>query len=98
MADQLLRRTAIGSTAFLRFLTDLRCCENSVCGSKNGNFAVQTGKLSSKVTHANATSAQPASRTSFSDTTMSCKKTAVLLKLSNVTFAEFFTLTAKMLC
>jgi len=28
MADQLLWRTAIGFTAFLRFLTEIRCCEN----------------------------------------------------------------------
>jgi len=38
MADQLLGRTAIGFTAFLRFLTDMRCCENSKCVSKNGNL------------------------------------------------------------
>jgi len=30
MADQLLWRTAIGFTVFLRFLTDMRWCENSV--------------------------------------------------------------------
>jgi len=30
--------TAIGFTAFLRFLTDMRCCENSKCVSKNGNL------------------------------------------------------------
>jgi len=29
MADQLLWRTAIGFAAFLRLLTDMRCCENS---------------------------------------------------------------------
>jgi len=38
MADQLLWRTATGFTAFLRFLTDMRCCENSKCVSKNGNL------------------------------------------------------------
>jgi len=38
MADQLLWRAAVGFTAFLRFLTDLWCCENSKCGSKNGNL------------------------------------------------------------
>ena len=38
MADQLLWRTAIGFTAFLRFLTDMRCCENSKCVIKNGNL------------------------------------------------------------
>jgi len=30
--------TAIGFTAFLRFLTDMRCCENSKCVRKNGNL------------------------------------------------------------
>jgi len=30
--------TAIGFTAFLLFLTDMRCCKNSKCGSKNGNL------------------------------------------------------------
>jgi len=34
MADQLLWRTALGFTAFLSFLTDMLCCENSMCGSK----------------------------------------------------------------
>jgi len=38
MVDQLLWRTAIGFTAILRFLTDMRCCENSKCVSKNGNL------------------------------------------------------------
>jgi len=38
MADQLLWRTAVGFTAFLRFLTDMRCCENFKCGCKNGNL------------------------------------------------------------
>jgi len=28
MADQLLSCTAIGFMAFLRFLTDMRCCES----------------------------------------------------------------------
>jgi len=37
----------------------------------------------------------PASRTSFSDTITSCRKTAVVLKLSSLTFAEFFTSAAK---
>ena len=37
----------------------------------------------------------PASRTSFSDTITSSRKTEVVLKLSNVPFAEFFTSTAK---
>jgi len=38
MADQLLSRAAFGFTAFLRFLTDMRCCKNSKCVSKNGNL------------------------------------------------------------
>jgi len=38
MADQLLARTAIGFRAFLRFLTDMWCFENSMCGSKNINL------------------------------------------------------------
>ena len=38
IADQSLWPTAIGFAAFLRFLTDMRHCENSKCGSKNGNF------------------------------------------------------------
>jgi len=45
-----------------------------------------------EVTHTNAPTALPASRTSFSD---KITLWAVVLKLSNVTFAEFFTLTAK---
>ena len=59
------------------------------------SIAVQTDNLSSKLltkTH------KPASRTSFSDSITSCRKTAVVLKLSKVIFAEFFTLTAKMWC
>jgi len=37
----------------------------------------------------------PSSRTSFSCTITSCRKTAVVLKLRKVIFAKFFTLTAK---
>jgi len=37
---------------------------------------------------------QEHSRTSFSATISSCRKTAVALKLSKVTFAKFFTSTA----
>jgi len=40
----------------------------------------------------------PASRTSFSNTITSCRKTDVVLKLRNVTFAEFFPSSAKILC
>jgi len=69
----------------------------------NGDFcaihstAVQTDNLSSKLLMNTHQMYHPASRTSFSDTMTitSCRKTAVVLKLSKVIFAEFFTLTAK---
>jgi len=48
------------------------------------------------ISHANTSTALSASRTSFSDTITPCAKAAVALKLSSVTFAEFFTSTAKM--
>jgi len=38
MADQLIYRTAIGFTAFLHYLTDMRCCESSKCVTKNWNL------------------------------------------------------------
>jgi len=50
------------------------------------------------VSHANTSSALPASRTSFSDAITCRGKTAGALKLSNVTFAEFFASTAKIEC
>jgi len=58
-------------------------------------IAVQTDNLSSKLLTKTHQMQYPASRTSFCDTIMSCRKTAVVLKLSKVIFAEFFTLTAK---
>jgi len=60
------------------------------------SIAVQTANLSSKLL--TKTHHHPASRTSFSDTITSCRKTAVVLKLSKVIFAEFFALTAKIKC
>jgi len=59
------------------------------------SIAVQTNNLSSKLLTQAHQLHNPASRTSFSDTITSCRKTAVVLKLSNVTFAEFFTSTAE---
>jgi len=38
MADQSFLRTAIGFTAFLHYLTDMRCCESSKCVTKNWNL------------------------------------------------------------
>jgi len=38
MAAQSLSHSLLGFTAFLRFLTDMRCCENSKCVSKNENL------------------------------------------------------------
>ena len=53
-------------------------------------LAVQTDNLSGKLpTQTPPPTALPASRRSFSDTTTSCRKTAVVLKLSNVSYAEF---------
>jgi len=59
------------------------------------SIAVQTGNLSSKLLTKTHQMHHPASRTSFSNTIMSCRKTAVVLKLSKVFFAVFCTLTAK---
>jgi len=59
------------------------------------SIAVQTNNLISKLPTKTQQMHHPASRTSFSDTIMSCRKTAVVLKLSIVIFAEFFTSTAK---
>jgi len=58
-------------------------------------LAVLTDNLSSKLPTQTHQLHYPASKTSFSDTITSCRKTAVVLKLSNLTFAEFFTSTAK---
>jgi len=59
--------------------------------------AVHTDNLSSKLSYPRKRTkcTTPASRTSFSDIITSCRKTAVVLKLSKAIFAEFFTLTAK---
>jgi len=38
MADQLPSRNSIGFMAFLRFVTEMRCCENWNCVRKNGNL------------------------------------------------------------
>jgi len=59
------------------------------------SIAVQTDNLCSKLLTKTHQMHHPASKTSFSDTITSCRKTAVVLKLSKVIFAEFFTLTAK---
>jgi len=59
------------------------------------SIAVQKNNLISKLPTKTHQMHHPASRTSFSDTITSCRKTAVVLKLSKVIFAEFFTLTAK---
>jgi len=48
-----------------------------------------------KVTHANTPTGLPASRTSFSGTIASCRKTVVVMKQSNDIFAGFLTSTAK---
>jgi len=47
------------------------------------------------VTHANTPTALPRFKNVIFHTIASCRKTAVVLKLCNVTFAEFFTSTAK---
>jgi len=59
------------------------------------SIVVQKNNLISKLPTKTHQMHHPASRTSFSDTITSCRKTAVVLKLSKVIFAEFFTLTAK---
>ena len=59
------------------------------------SIAVQTDNLSSTLLTKTHEMHYPGSRTSFSDTITSCRKTAVVLRLSKVVFAEFFTLTAK---
>jgi len=58
-------------------------------------LAVQTDKLSSKLPTQTLQLRYPAARRSFSDTITSGRKIAVVLKLSNVTLAEFFTSTTK---
>jgi len=55
------------------------------------SIAIQTNNLISKLPTKTHQMHHPASRTSFSDTITSCRKTAVVLKLSKVIFAGFFT-------
>jgi len=62
------------------------------------SIAVQTDNLSSNLLEKTHQMHHPASRTSFSDTITSCRKTIVGLKQSEVIFKEFFTLTAKIKC
>ena len=61
-------------------------------------LAVQTDNPSWKLPTQTHQLHCPASSTSFSDTTTSCRKTAVVLKQSNVLFAEFFISIAKIWC
>jgi len=58
-------------------------------------LAVETYNLKSKSPTKMHQLHYPASRTSFSRTITSCRKTAVVLKLRKVIFAKFFTSTAK---
>jgi len=58
-------------------------------------LTVETYNLSSKLLTKIHQLHYPASRTSFSGTITSCRKTVVVLKLRNVIFAKFFTSTAK---
>ena len=58
-------------------------------------LAVETYNLNSKLPTKMNQLHYPASRTSFSGTITSCRKTAVVLKLRKVFFAKFFTSTAK---
>jgi len=58
-------------------------------------LGIQTDNLSSKLPVKTHQLHYPASRTSFSDTITSYRKTSVLLKLCNVAFAEFLTSIAK---
>ena len=59
------------------------------------SISVQTNNLISTLPTKTHQMHQPASRTSFSDTITSCRKTVVVLKLSKVIFAGFVTSTAK---
>jgi len=51
------------------------------------SLAVQTNNLISKLPAKTHHMHHPASRTSFSDTITSCRKTAIVLKLNKVIFA-----------
>jgi len=59
------------------------------------SIAVRTDNLSSNLLTKTHQMHRPAPRTSFYDTIGSCRKKAVVLKLSKVIFAGFFTLFAK---
>jgi len=59
------------------------------------SIVVYVDNLSSKLLTKTHQMHRSASSTSFSDTITSCGKTAVVLKLSKVIFADYFTLTAK---
>jgi len=61
-------------------------------------LAVKTYNLSSKLPMKMDQLHNPASRTSFSGTITSCRKTAAVLKLRTVIFAKFFISTAKASC
>jgi len=58
-------------------------------------LTVETYNLSSKLPTKTHRLHYPASRTSFSGTITSCRKTAVVQKLRKVVFAKFFISTAK---
>jgi len=58
-------------------------------------LTVETYNLSSKLPTKIHQLHYPASRTSFSGTITSCRKTAIVLKLRKFIFAKFFTSTAK---
>jgi len=64
-------------------------------GSDSLHLQFKTYNLSSKLPTQAHQLHYSASRTSFCDTITSYRKTAVVLKLSSLTFAEFFTSTAK---
>jgi len=62
------------------------------------SIAIQIDNLNSKSLTKTQQMHHPTSKTSFSDTITLYRKTAVVLKLSEVIFAEFFTLPAKIKC
>jgi len=80
---------------FKRTVEQRRLHENHVGWPLFTLLAIQTDNLSSKLPTQTHQLHYPASRTSFSYTITSCRKTAVVLKMTKVIFAEFFTSTAK---
>jgi len=78
---------------FNRTLEQRRLHENHIGCLLFTLLAVQTDNLSSKLP--TQTHQDPTSRTSSSDTITSCRKTAAVLKMNKVIFAEIFTSTAK---